>query len=764
MKTKNLFTALSMMAVVLIAGCKKDTFTETIGLCPIVLSTNPDDGATNVPLTQIFTVKFNKDMNPKTITDASIYFEYNPKIEGTLTYNDSTATFTPTSPLIENTTYRGIVKTTVQDLKGNALQEDFLWSFSTGATIAPMPPMVISTDPADKDTGVALNKIISATFNMSMNPATLNNSTFTLKQGSNPIAGAVSYSGVTALFNPTVDFLPNTEYTATITTGAENPLGIAIDSNYVWTFTTGNTLLGPEVISTDPFNNETDVVLNKNITATFNMPMDPTTINGTTFTLYLGATPIAGAISYSGTTATFNPTNDLSPDTEYTATITTGAENLAGTSIANNYVWKFRTLTLTPPIVISTDPANNATGVVLNKNITATFNMAMNPTTINGTTFTLYLGATPIAGAVSYSGTTATFNPTNDLLPDTEYTATVTTGAQNLAGTGLASNYVWKFRTLALTPPIVTSTDPTNNATNVVLSKNITATFNMPMDPLTINGTTFTLKNGATPVAGAVSYSGTTATFNPTNDLLPNTVYTATITTGAQNLAGTPLANDYVWTFTTTGPSGPMAVDLDCAAGFAILAGSTVVNTGPTIVSGNLGLSPGTSVTGFPPGTVVNGSIQINSTDANAAKLCLTTAFNDAAGRSLDRITVPSGQLGGLTLAPGLYYSGISSFEITGSDLTLDAQGNADAVWIFQMPSSTLTVGNGIKVTLANGASADNIFWQVGSSATIGTTAEMKGNILADQSITLQTGAVLLGRALTRIAAVTLDDNAVTKP
>src|SRR5690606_673201 len=104
-----------------------------------------------------------------------------------------------------------------------------------------------------------------------------------------------------------------------------------------------------------------DVLLNKNITATFNMPMDPLTINGTTFTLYLGATPIAGAVSYSGTTATFNPTNDLLPDTEYTATITTGAENLVGTSIANNYVWKFRTLTLTPPIVISTDPANNAT-------------------------------------------------------------------------------------------------------------------------------------------------------------------------------------------------------------------------------------------------------------------------------------------------------------------------------------------------------------------------------------------------------------------
>lgn len=229
-------------------------------------------------------------------------------------------------------------------------------------------------------------------------------------------------------------------------------------------------------------------------------------------------------------------------------------------------------------------------------------------------------------------------------------------------------------------------------------------------------------------------------------------------------MAGTGLASNYVWTFSTVAPLGPLTVNLDCAAGFAILAGSTVENTGPTIIDGNLGLSAGTSVTGFPPGVVINGSIQINTTGANNAKLCLTTAYNDAAGRTLNVINVPSGQLGGLTLAPGLYRSGISSFEITGSDLTLDAQGDANAVWIFQMPSSTLTVGNAINVTLTNGASAKNIFWQVGSSATIGTTAQMKGNILADQSITLQTGAVLLGRALTRIAAVTLDSNAVTLP
>jgi hypothetical protein len=205
-------------------------------------------------------------------------------------------------------------------------------------------------------------------------------------------------------------------------------------------------------------------------------------------------------------------------------------------------------------------------------------------------------------------------------------------------------------------------------------------------------------------------------------------------------------------------------VNLDCADGFAVLAGSGVTNTGGTIVDGDLGLSPGSAVTGFPPGTVVNGSIRINDAGANNAKLCLTTAYNDAAGRTLNVIVVSDGELGGKTLAPGLYKSAPGSFGITSSDLTLDAGGDANATWIFQMPSSTLTVGNGRQVILSGNANPANIYWQVGSSATLGTTSVFKGNILAAASITLQTGASLVGRALTQTAAVSLDSNIITKP
>ncbi len=191
-----------------------------------------------------------------------------------------------------------------------------------------------------------------------------------------------------------------------------------------------------------------------------------------------------------------------------------------------------------------------------------------------------------------------------------------------------------------------------------------------------------------------------------------------------------------------------------------MLGGSTVTNGGPTTIAGDLGVSPGTAVTGFPPGVVVGAE---HAGDPTAAQgiVDLVTAYDDAKGRTLCPVTV-SGNLGGLTLTPGLYLS-TSSLEISSGDLTLDAQGDSNAVFIFQM-ASTLTTTVGRQVILTNGAEAGNVFWQVGSSATLGASSIFDGTIMADQTITLNSGATLNGRALAHIGAVNLASNSIVGP
>ena len=195
-------------------------------------------------------------------------------------------------------------------------------------------------------------------------------------------------------------------------------------------------------------------------------------------------------------------------------------------------------------------------------------------------------------------------------------------------------------------------------------------------------------------------------------------------------------------------------VDLGTAASFAVLAGQGVTNTGPTKVNGDLGTSPNPAVTGFPPGKV-NGAIHQADAVALQAQSDLTTAYNDAAGRT--PVTTIATELGGQTLKPGVYNSASGTFQITGT-LTLDAQGDPDGIFIFQM-AATLITASSSTVSLLGDTSACSVFWQVGSSATLGTNSTFTGNILALTSIQVQTGVTVDGRALARNASVTLDND-----
>jgi hypothetical protein len=343
-----------------------------------------------------------------------------------------------------------------------------------------------------------------------------------------------------------------------------------------------------------------------------------------------------------------------------------------------------------------------------------------------------------------------------------------------MAGDAILANKVWSFTTVVL--PEVISTDPLNNATGVAQNKVVALTFSKAMDASTITTSTFTVKQGTTAIAGAVVYLGTTATFTPVNNLSVNTTYTATVTTGAKDVAGDAIAANKVWSFTTAGAGNGLAVvGLGAAGNYVILAKTAVNNTPTSAITGDIGLSPAaesfitgfalTDATGFATASQVTGKVyasdQANPTPTNltTAVSDMITAYNDAAGRPTpDFSELGTGNIGGLTLAPGLY-KWTSTVSLP-SAVTIS--GGANDVWIFQI-SGDLTMSSAVNITLTNGAQAKNIFWQVAGQATIGTTAHFEGIILSMTAITFQTGASMNGRALAQTAVV-LDGNAITKP
>jgi hypothetical protein len=427
----------------------------------------------------------------------------------------------------------------------------------------------------------------------------------------------------------------------------------------------------------------------------------------------------------------------------------------------------------TSPTVLSAIPPNSTKGACPNSLVTVTFSKAMKASSISGTTFTLTgPGAASVAGQVSYDApsNTAIFTPSATLALNTAYTATITTGARDTFDNALARTLVWSFLTGATTcqpgPPTAISTAPIDIAINVCPNTIAVASFSAAMNPATINAATFTLSGpGGASVAGQVTYDAPSraAIFTPTSLLALSTTYTATVTTGAQDLFGNAVAVDLSWSFTTAAVAcqTPL-VPLVSAANFVVLAGSTVTNTGPTVITGaDLALSPGSAVTGFPPGTLVAPAVMhVTDPTAAQAQLDLTTAYLYTAG--LPGGAVLPGDMGGLTFTPGLYKTS-STVMLSAGNVTLDALGDVNAVFIFQVASTLTTIGS-TQVVLAGGAQAKNVYWQTGSSATLGTNSIFRGTIMALQSITLQTGATLQGRALARNGAVTLDSNPVTTP
>ncbi|MDB6084930.1 MAG: hypothetical protein JWN43_2811, partial [Gammaproteobacteria bacterium] len=553
---------------------------------------------------------------------------------------------------------------------------------------------------------------------------------------------ALDSAGTSATFVPAANFAPLTLYTATITGATSVATGLALANPYVWQFTTGATadtsrpgvqLTAPVTTTPGP---TTGVPINSAVTATFTEDMAPATITGTSFTVTCAAPcqSAGGVVSYQvgARTAVFTPAAALAVTTTYTATVTTAATDLAG----------------------------------------------------------------------------------NDL-------------AGNQAALPAASNYVWTFTTAATAIPAgnvtVKSTNPSASQQGVCPNASVNATFMVPaglrMDPKSVNAATFIL-TGPSPATASITAAsvnldaatGTIATFTPQTALTPGGIYTATILGGGGGVKDLAVPADgmlssFTWSFTAGPATGNCLapVSLGSASPFADFGGTAgMTNTGTlTVINGDIGTiaTAPTSVTGFHDTAgdiytettanigIVNGTIFTcthsttgpTSATPNAAYCSVATqARLDAQTAYLALAAMPSGanpggNLAGLTLAPGVYTAPAGSFMIQGGDLTLDAGGNANAVWVFQM-ATTLTVGGPgaaapQSIILAGGAQAKNIFWQVGSAATInaGGGGTMVGTIVSQAGAAFSTvGNVavvtLNGRALSLGASVTLVDTVINVP
>jgi hypothetical protein len=665
----------------------------------------------------------------------------------TLDSTNRVATFSlpADSTLSNSTTYTATVTAARSLATGLPLASPYVWRFSTVAA----PPTVTAVAPLNNTTGVAVNNtIITAAFSEPMAPLT-GAATFTVACAapcSSP-TGTISLDSTNriATFSlPTGSTLAaSTTYTATVTAAKSLATGLALVSPYVWHFSTGVVpdTTRPRVTVTLPATTSpgptTGVPTNTAITAVFTEDMAPATITSGGFTLACAAPCVApaGGVSYAvgNRTALFTPVAVLAPNTTYVATITTAATDLAGNALAGNQ-----------------------------------------------------------------------------------------------AALPAASKYVWSFTTApaALPPADVTvqSTNPANLNGNVCPTDTVNAIFNVPaglrMDPTTVTTANFTLAGAAgAPVTAASvvldAATGKIATFTPLLPLVPGTVYTATVKGGAagvKDLAvpGDIMAVDKVWSFTagTCAAAIPPApvVALQSAASFGAFGGSAGMTSQGlnTAIHGDIGTTAvSTAVTGFHdagPGCTytetplnvgtVNGLIYTAPppptvacpSEGTAVTFGIATqARADALAAYNQLVAMPggpnpgAGNLANLTLAPGVYTAAAGSFRIQGGDLTLDAQGNANATWVFQM-ATTLTVGGPgaafpSSIVLANGAQAKNVFWQVGTAATInaGGGGTMAGTVISQAGAAISTAGnaaitTINGRVLSLGASVTMVNTVINVP
>jgi len=778
---------------------------------PSVIGNYPASGAINVNVGTDVEVIFDEVMNPSTL-NASTYTVQNggTPVAGNYMTDSNEAYFSPTSALAYSTTYTVTVTSGAQDSLGNALPSPHTFSFSTGA--APTGSITVVKNAVGADGTFMFTSNFGLT-SLTTTGGTASQTFSNLAPGSSYTVSETVPSGwqsstfCTNGSPSAITVLPGATTTCTVTntqrgsiTVVKNTLGgngtFAFTSNFGLTSltTAGNTAsqtfsnLTPNTVApltrrpspAGPVSvgySVSEIVpsgwTQTSATCTNGTPAAVRVAPGTTTTCTFTNTLQQGSITVVENTVVGNGTfaftsnfglkslttaggtasqtfSGLTPGGAYTVSetvpagwIQTAATCTNGTPAAVTVAaGAMTTCTFTNTQQGSIEVVKNTIGGNGTFAFTSNFGLS-SLTTIGGTASRTFNGLTP-GGAYSVSET----------VPAgwTQTSAVCTSGTPAAVTVAAGQTITCTFTNTATgTPPAVISTFPANGAVQVTTSANVVANFSQLMNPLTKNTITFTLLQGTTPVPGTVTFAGTFVTFNPTLNLAANTQYTATLTSTG------PLAASYKFSFTTGSAADQATV---CLSNFAVLSGSGIVSSGLSTITGDIGVSPGMAISGFPPGTLTG---TIHAGDAAAAQgiLDLSAAYANAVSRLMGAVPV-AGDLGGQTFTAGLYNS-VSSLSIISGNLTLDAKGDPNAVFIFQM-ASTLTTAAGSQIVLAGGASASNVFWQVGTSATLGANSVLSGSILANQSITLNTGAAVNGRLLAEDGTVTLASNIIVSP
>jgi Ice-binding-like/Bacterial Ig-like domain len=510
------------------------TWTEPASFVSVT-STDPANGETGVFLNTAINATFSGTVDSASLTTSTFTVKQGTTvIPGTVTYTPITAVFSPTNILAANTEYTATITTGVKDSAGNALAAGYEWKFTTGTASDTTAPTVIDTINHNGDINVPLNTKVGATFSKAMNPTTITTATFTLNQGATSVPGSVVYSGVNAVFTPASNLLPNTLYTATITTGAKDLTvpGIPLASNYVWSWTTGTTLdtAPPKVVTENPANLASGVVVNSVVRAKFDKSMDPLTITNLTFTLNNGAASVSGQVKYDplSKVATFTPASNLLPSTTYTATVTIGANDLAGHALVSGLVpnpWTFTTANtvVIPPAAAVQLGSAGAFGIMATSAITNTGagtmingDVSLEPGTSNGLLPVQVLGGVThihINDTVSHQARAdllAAYNFAKGLPPGTTITGGADLGALKPGGVLPPGTYTSGSTMLVSTPLTLNG-----SATDVwifQIGSSLTTTANVILGPNVLAKNVFWVPTLDATVGVGSTFSGTIVT------------------------------------------------------------------------------------------------------------------------------------------------------------------------------------------------------------------------------------------------------------